>query len=193
MDQQDENLQILREVTAALTAVGICYALSGSMASSLHGTPRFTKDADITVEPFPGREVALISQFGVNYYISHAAVQDAIRRRSSFNILHPPSGFKVDVFVRKDRAFELSLMQRRRAVPVPSQAGEITVVSPEDIVLVKLEWYRMGGETSDRQWQDVLGVLQAQAGRLDSGYLDLWAADLKVSDLLARARQESAH
>jgi hypothetical protein len=66
------------------------------------------------------------------------------------------------------------------------------LVSPEDIILLKLEWYRLGGGTSERQWQDILGVLQVQAGRLDQAYLDHWSADLGIADLLQRARQESA-
>jgi hypothetical protein len=193
VEQQNENLQILQEVTTALDGVGIPYALGGSMASSLQGRPRFTQDADIMVEPFAGREAALIAQFGPDYYISLPAVQEAVRLRSPFNILHPRTGFKVDVFVRKDRAFEHSVMARRRSVSLPAQPGrDITIVSPEDVILLKLEWYRLGGEISDQQWKDVLGVLQAQAGRLDDGYLDQWAEDLGVSDLLIRAREETA-
>jgi hypothetical protein len=192
VERADENLQVIQEVTEALTAAGIPYALGGSMASSLLGEPRYTQDADVTVEPFAGSEAALVARFGPGYYVSLPAVQEAVRQRSSFNIIHTHTGFKIDVFVRKDRPFEQSVITRRRSLPVAGRPGqEITVVSPEDIILLKLEWYRLGGETSDRQWRDVLGVLHVQAGRLDEAYLDRWAADLKVGDLLARARQES--
>jgi hypothetical protein len=192
MERADESLEVVQEVAAALTALGIPYALGGSMASSLLGRPRFTQDADITVEPFAGREAALVARFDRDYYVTLPAVLDAVRRQSSFNIIHTPSGFKVDVFIRKDRLFEQSVMARRRALSVPGQTGqELFVVGPEDIILLKLEWYRLGGETSERQWKDVLNVLQVQAGHLDEAYLDHWAADLKVDDLLARARQES--
>ena len=188
----NENLQVLEEVIAALSRLGIPYALGGSWASCLFGQMRLTLDADLTVEPFPGKEAALCSCFGEDYYISQEAVREAVARRSSFNIIHLGSGFKVDCFVRKDRPFEQSVMSRRRSYVLPGQAGPpLQCVTPEDVVLLKLEWYRLGNESSERQWRDVLGVLQVQAGRLDDAYLDHWAADLGVTDLLNRVRQES--
>jgi hypothetical protein len=189
----EENLPVLREVLSTLTRFGIPYALGGSWASSLLGKVRFTHDADITIEPFPGKEEAFCAAFGEDYYVGLPAVRQALRTRSSFNIIHTPSTFKVAVFVRKDRPFEQSVMQRRQArflADAPAEA--VQFVSPEDIILLKLEWYRLGSETSERQWTDILGVLEVQAGRLDEAYLDHWAADLGVADLLARARLESA-
>ena len=178
---------------AALSRLGIPYALGGSWASCLFGQMRLTLDADLSLEPFPGQESALCACFGEDYYVSPDAVREAVRRRSSFNIIHLPSGFKVDCFVRKDRPFEQSVMARRRSYALPGQLGPpLQCVTPEDVVLLKLEWFRLGNEASERQWRDVLGVLQVQAGRLDDAYLDRWAADLGVADLLRRARQESA-
>jgi len=188
----DENLQVLQEVIAALSSLAIPYALGGSLASCVFGQMRTTQDADLSVEPFPGKEAALCACFGEDYYISQECVEDAIRRRSSFNIIHLISSFKVDCFIRKDRPFDLSAMARRRTYPWPGQVGlSLQCVTPEDVVLFKLEWYRLGDEASERQWRDIIGVLQVQAGKLDDAYLDHWAADLGVTDLLARARQDA--
>ena len=157
--------------------------------SSLHGRPRCDWNADIVAEPFPGREAEFAAAFGPDYYVSAEAVREAVRRRSGFNIIHLPSGFKVDVFIRQDTPFARSVLDRRQPAVIPGDPPEpIDVVSPEDIILLKLEWYRLGGEASDRQWGDVLGVLRVQGGRLDAAYLDHWAAELGVADLLARAR-----
>ena len=65
--------------------------------------------------------------------------------------------------------------------------------SAEDTVLRKLQWYRTGGEVSDRQWRDVLGVMVANRGGLDQRYLDTWAKRLQVEDLLRRAEREAGH
>jgi hypothetical protein len=190
MEGNEENVAVVQEVVAALDRLQVRYAVGGSWASSLLGKPRLTHDADITVDPFPGKETTFCASFGEDYYVSLPMIQDAIRRRSSFNIIHWPSGFKVDLFVRKDRPFEVSVLARRRVHPL-SEGQSLTLVSPEDVILLKLEWYRLGGGTSERQWDDILGVFQVQAGKLDQAYLTHWAADLGVSDLLQRARQES--
>lgn len=189
VDQPIEIGQVVRQVVAVLDRLGIAYALGGSLASSIHGINRNTADADLSAEPFPGREAQLAGCFGLDWYVSLEAIRQAVRARSSFNIIHLPSGFKVDVFVRRDRPFDLSLMRRRISI-TPPDASEppIAVVSAEDIILLKLEWFRLGGEISDRQWSDILGVMRVQAGRLDESYLDHWAEELAVADLLVRAR-----
>jgi hypothetical protein len=187
-----QTLHDLREVLRVFTTLGIPYALGGSMASSVYGTWRSTLDADITAEPFSGKEAQLVAAFGEDYYISLPAVQQAVRQRSSFNIINTSTGFKADVFVRKDRPFEQSAMARRLTVDLPDAPGEpLTLYTPEDVILFKLWWYRLGQESASQQWGDILGVLKVQAGKLDQAYLDHWAADLGVGDLLHRARQES--
>lgn len=190
MDQNKENVAVIHEITAVLTRLGVSYAVGGSWASSLLGKPRFTHDVDLMIEPFPGKEAAFCEAFGEDYYVSLPMIQDAFRRRSSFNIIHWASGFKVDLFVCKDRPFEASVLARRHIYDLPDGQTFI-LVSPEDLILLKLEWYRLGGCSSERQLEDIRGVFQTQAGKLDQVYLDHWAADLGVGDLLQRARQES--
>jgi hypothetical protein len=194
MDPSTDNLEVVREVTSAFTRLGIPYALGGSWASSYHGEPRSTRDADITVEPFAGKEADLVACFGSDYYISLDAVKEAIREARTFNIINTAAGFKVDVFIRKNAPFARSMMARRASTST-SAGGEpgldLVMISAEDTILLKLEWYRLGGEISERQWLDVLGVMRVQAGRLDPAYLDRWAADLGVADLLAGARRDA--
>jgi hypothetical protein len=191
-EQRDENLRVIQHVIAAFTQLEIPYALGGSWASSFHGRVRMTHDADFTAEPFPGKEAAFCRLFGPDYYISLPAVQDALARRSSFNIIHLPSSFKADVFVRKERPFDCSVMKRSAPHALPDHPDKpIVFVSAEDIVLLKLDWYRLGGETSERQWLDVVEVMKTQGDRLDQAYLDYWGAELKLADLLARARAEA--
>ena len=101
--------------------------------------------------------------------------------------------FKVDVFIPRSRPFLQSQLARAQKQTF-SFDTEISAyfASPEDTILSKLEWYRMGGEVSDRQWRDILGVLKTRAGELDLEYLHKWAGELKVGDLLERALHESS-
>ena len=193
MDQPTDNLRVLLEVLAAFDSLGIAYALGGSLASGIHGITRYTANADVSVEPFDGLEGRLVASFGPDYYVSVEAIRQALRQRSTFNIINTSVGFKVDVFVRKDRPFERSLMDRRvSATMADAPDRPIMIVSAEDCVLLKLEWYRLGGEISDRQWSDILGVLRVQYDRLDQAYLDRWAGELGVADLLGDARRDAA-
>jgi hypothetical protein len=187
------NLSDLRDVLRVFDNLGIAYALGGSMASSLHGIDRYTRDADLTAEPFPGREGAFAQAFGPDYYLSEPAIRRAIQTRSSFNLINTSTGFKVDVFIRKDEPFEQSAMARRVAVHMPDAPEQpVMLHTAEDVILFKLRWYRLGNEIAQQQWEDVLGVLRVQAGKVDLGYLDEWAPRLGIADLLARARAEAA-
>ena len=126
-----------------------------------------------------------------SFYISREAMIQAIHQRTSFNLIHFDSAFKIDLFVRKDTDFERQVLRRARPVPVAGARGRtFSFVSPEDIVLLKLRWYREGGETSDRQWQDVLGVLAVQGEGLDHAYLQEWAETLGLKDLVSKALAE---
>ena len=124
MDPATQNVQALREVLAVFDKLGIPYALGGSMASSIHGVARFTRDADLSVEPFPGKEADLVAAFGPDYYVSLPAVQQAVHDRSTFNIINSREGFKVAVFVHPDQPFEQKAMERRVASALPDRPAE---------------------------------------------------------------------
>lgn len=116
----------------------------------------------------------------------------AITSRTSFNLIHLPTMYKIDVFIPKQRPYDKCVQQR--AIQVAAFRGDdriYNIASIEDTVLSKLEWYKAGGETSERQWRDVVGVMQVQLDQLDQAYLNKWAADLSVSDLLQGAWAEA--
>jgi hypothetical protein len=192
-DRTMPNLSGVRDVVRVFNDLGIVYALGGSMASSVHGIDRYTRDADVTADPFPGLEDRFAEALGPDYYVSVPAIRQAIQTRSSFNVINTTTGFKVDVFVRGDDPFEQSALARRLAMQFPDVPEQpIVLHTAEDTVLFKLRWYRLGNESAHQQLADVIGVLQVQAGKLDNAYLDRWAAHLGVADLLARARQEAS-
>jgi len=187
-----QELIILESFTDILEQLDIAYAIGGSVASSIYGRVRFTEDADITVEPFDNQADKLIELLSSDYYISKAAVYQALKQQGSFNVIHLDSAFKIDVFIRKDTAFEKQLIIRRKLLKLSdSIKKEFAVVSPEDIILLKLQWYRDGECSSQRQWDDVLGILTVQAGQLDLEYLNKWAAILGINELLDKAVSET--
>ena len=161
------------------------------MASALYGVARSTLDADLIAELQEEQVPVLVETLGESFYADEEMIRDAIHHRSSFNLIHLKTMFKVDVFIRKERPFDRVQFERKVEITIidnPEKKAYIS--SAEDIVLVKLEWYRLGGEVSDRQWRDVLGVLKVQEGALDLDYMRQTAQELKVEDLLERALSE---
>lgn len=180
-------------VVTELERLGVSYYLGGSVASSSHGIPRSTLDVDLVADLAPKHVAPLVEALQGDYYISRPAVSDAIDRRSCFNIIHTATSFKVDVFAVKNRKYDRVALERtgRRLLDEGDPSSQFCFASAEDIILSKLEWFRMGGEVSERQWGDVLGVIKVQGGALDRAYLEKWAAELGVADLLKRAREET--
>lgn len=182
-----------RPVVDALELLGIGYYVGGSVASSLYGVPRSTADADLVAAIQAAHADPFAAALEADYYVDAEMIRDAIVRKSMFNVVHLATGIKVDVYVLKGDAWNLEAFGRRRADTFAEGPGSraFSFGSAEDILLHKLVWFRMGGETSDRQWTDVLGVIRVQQQALDAGYLDRWSASLGVADLLARARAEA--
>jgi hypothetical protein len=182
----------LLQVIELFEKLDLPFMIGGSLASSIHGQPRSTQDVDL-IAPVEEKHVdAIVAGVQADFYVSAPMLRDAIRRRSCFNLIHP-TGLKIDVFVLPDREWDRIAFARRMRAPYPSSPQSILWVrTAEDIVLKKLEWFRLGGEVSERQWRDVLGVLRAQGERLDLVYLRRWAPGLSVSDLLESALGEAS-
>jgi len=187
-----EALGVTRQVTAVFEALGVAYVIGGSLASMVHGMMRTTIIADL----LPGHAAALVAALGEAFYVpDEALLRQAIERRGSFNLIHLATMFKVDIFVPQARPFDRQQLARRIGERVASGSERVAsgsderlwVLSAEDVILAKLEWFRLGGETSERQWRDVLGVVKAQGAALDVAYLRQWGGALRVGDLVARA------
>ena len=187
-----EPIEVTLAVTSVLERLGVEYVVGGSLATSLHGIPRATLDVDIVADLRMAHLDPFVAALNASFYVDTEMVREAIRRRSTFNILHLATMFKVDVFVTgADELLSIELSRKRRVRVLEEPQADLFVASPEDMVLQKLMWYRDGGGVSDRQWGDVLGVIKTQGNRLDLAYLHLWAGRKAISELLDRALAQS--
>jgi hypothetical protein len=185
--------QALNPVILAFDAVGIAYQIVGSVASSAYGIARATLGVDITVDMNDSHVRPLVERLRDAYYIDEDRVHDATVRRSSFNAIHLESMVKVDIFVLKSGAYDRAAFARRRLENLGEGAVSypLYIASPEDIVLGKLDWYRKGGQISEQQWNDVVGLLKVQHALLDWKYIQRWAETLGLSGLLTKALNDS--
>ncbi|HLH19721.1 MAG TPA: hypothetical protein VKX45_21035 [Bryobacteraceae bacterium] len=178
----------LKQLVEILDRFGIPYLIGGSHASSTRGLDyRYTQDVDLVAAILPQQVEGLVSTLGKEWYADPQQMRDAIVRGRAFNFIHIRSAEKFDIFPAAG-AFERSQLQR--ATPEAIQfAGDpvvCNVATAEDILLAKLRWYKDGGQTSERQWRDIAGIVAANPA-LDLVYLEQWASTLGVSELLSRA------
>lgn len=187
-----DPIRVTIRVAEILEGLGVPYLVGGSIASSIFGEPRSTDDVDIVADLYLEHVHPLVSAMEGEFYIDEGTVHKAVQDRASFNVIHLETVQKVDIFVLRDHPLSQEEMRRRRQLVV-TQAPEqsLYLATAEDIILQKLDWYRLGGGISDRQWRDVLGVLKVQVGRLDRAYLRHWADSLGLADLLERALREA--
>ena len=185
MSQQE----LLKKVIQTLNKAGIQYMLTGSVASSLQGEPRATHDIDmvIAVEKLNAHELAEAFP-PPDYYLDEHSILEAIKGQTMFNLIELKSGDKVDFWILSNEAFDRSRFSRKYSVQF--MGTEIQVSSPEDTILAKLRWAKLCGG-SEKQFTDAVGVYEVQYGKLDLGYLGLWAKELDVQSLWKRITDES--
>jgi hypothetical protein len=175
----------LADVVRSLDEAGIEHMVVGSVASTHYGPARATQDVDLVIDP----DEASLERFltGVDHerlYVPGAMAREALQDRGQFNVIDYHSSWKIDLMMRGTEPFDIAQFERRRWATI----GEVDVfvASPEDTVLAKLRWHRLGG--SARQLEDVSGVLEVMAGQLDEAYLDRWAGELGLRELLDEVR-----
>jgi hypothetical protein len=179
----EEALQLL---LSKLDECGIPYMITGSFASNIHGLPRATQDADVVIEVEQGTLERFLESLGPAFYRSMEAAMDALAREQMFNVVHLETGFKVDLIVRKSRPFSKMEFSRRQAAFYLGQNRWFATA--EDTILAKLEWSKMAD--SERQFSDALNIAKLQKENLDRAYLEKWAKELDILDVLEKLFRE---
>ncbi len=174
--------EIAQIVLQALEDQNITYMLVGSLASNLHGLPRATHDADIVIDCDKDSMEKFMDSLKEDFYADKLMALDALKTKFMFNVIHFREGIKVDIIIKKARAFDNEQFKRRLLMPF--RGTERWISSPEDTILAKLLWQKDSG--SERQFQDAVDVARVQRENLDRPYLQKWATELRVQDLLLK-------
>ncbi len=191
MNSSNELVEALAPVIAAFEQLQISHCIGGSIASSFHGAARATMDVDVLCDISKDLIADFLKFFGTDYYVSEPAVRDAVERRSCFNLIHIPTAFKIDVFVSEGRPFDSIRMQRATREDLgEDRVISVPMTSLEDVIISKLEWFRKGNETSERQWNDVSRLARLMGESIDLVYLRDAAESVGVADLLNRLLEQ---
>ena len=183
----------IQQAIQAFDQLFISYYIGGSIASSVYGIARATMDVDIVADIKSNHVSSLKRCLEKDYYIDENMIADAIRRSSSFNLIHLETMIKIDVFILKNEPYHLNTINRKikDTFDENDKSTEFYFSSPEDIIINKLQWYETGGRVSERQLLDVIGVIKVQGDLLDKGYLQNWSEKLGISELLKNAFTEA--
>lgn len=176
-----EQSELLRYVVAAIERLGLQYMVTGSVATIFYGEPRLTNDIDIVLALPPGRVKAFCREFpATEFYLDEEMVEQAVRDRGQFNIIHPASGLKIDVIIPEDTPFNRIRFVRASRVQ-PAEDYDASFASVEDVIIKKMEYYREGG--SEKHLRDITGVLKISGDRLDRAYIAEWATKLGLESI----------
>ena len=172
------ELDIVRDVSAKLDSAGIGYMLTGSMAMNYYAQPRMTRDIDVVVALRPADAARVVQLFSPDYYVTREAVDSSIAHQSLFNLIHNESVIKVDCIVRKQNEYRLAEFNRRQHIKIEN--FETWIVSKEDLILSKLFWAK--DSHSELQLRDVKNLVSTGC---DRDYIERWTRELDVANLWA--------
>lgn len=191
--KEPEIIETIAPVVKAFEELGIRYYITGSVASSIYGRPRSTVDIDMVADIIFIKVHPLVAILCASFYIDEKMILEAIQRHSSFNLIHLETMLKIDIFVAENSSFEQGTFERRKHdfLELNKTSHRFYIASAEDVILNKLRWFKSGGGVARQQWNDVLSILRVQKNSVDLEYLQRWAKNLKIYNLLEKAIQEA--
>lgn len=184
---QDDLRSFNRRLIETLEKLDVAYAIGGSVAAMAYSEPRLTIDIDIVldvqVEQLK-RVVGEVSRWQIYISPLETILETNIPYGLPFNVIDGSIGAKADFYVAKNTGLDVSAMARRRRLAWDKESGaEAWFLSPEDVILYKLHYYRMGGEVSQKHPIDIAKMLTLIGSELDMAYIERWAAKIGVADL----------
>jgi len=176
-----ELKDLLGRIINAFDKLEIPYFITGSLASMLYGEPRFTNDADIVADINEHHVAGFVALFPSDeFYVDEMMIRNAIIHKHQFNIIHPATGLKIDVYIDKRDSFDKSRFDRRKKLPLTKDVIAY-IASPEDVIIMKMIFYKEGG--SEKHLRDIIGMLKISPEAIDKNYIVTWAKILHVTDI----------
>lgn len=173
--------ELLQRIVEILERLQIPYLVTGSVAAMAYGEARLTNDIDIIADVKEEHIPCLLNAFPIQeFYISGEMIKNAIRYKGQFNIIHPASGFKIDVIIKKNTPFDECRFKRVHRI-YPAETYQANFSSPEDVIIKKIDFYRQGG--SEKHLRDITGILKISGGIIDMDYITQWADRLGLRDI----------
>lgn len=179
--------EVFSEVISILERLGIPYMIGGSVAAMAYGVPRLTLDMDVIVDMDFEQAKVFASSLGSEYYVSLESIQEAIETRGHFNIIQSEVGIKVDFYVLSEDEFSREEFKRRRKEALDQEKMAV-FATPEDTLIKKLEWFKMG--ESQKHLEDIRGMLKISGGKLDLKYIDKWTIKMGLYDIWQKLKIE---
>ena len=173
--------RLLVQIAPILDKLKLPYFITGGFAVSVWGRPRATFDIDIVIqirEPDAKQLITMLRKISEYGYIDEDAVKEAIRNAGEFNFIDPETGVKVDFWVSSDK----NAHEYERVVIKVVDGQKVNFISPEDLILSKLKWYKIS--PSSRHLEDVDSILKISKKILDKQYLKKMSVKLDLEDEL---------
>lgn len=177
---------VFHRVMSALEQAGIQCMVTGSFASSYHGSPRSTQDIDIVVDATEVKLRSFVRSLPAEeYYVDETTALEALREETQFNVIDIATGWKIDLIILKSRAFSREEFERRTLADLDGE--RVAIVTAEDLIVAKLEWSRAGG--SLRQVEDVASIMRIRGAELDIARIERWVSQMGLDVQWQSARR----
>ena len=180
MNQEEVFLSVIK----TLNQLNLPYIITGAYASSIHGEPRATHDIDLQIYLTPKDINDIYNAFQENFYVSKEGIEDALKYRTMFNLIHLESQIKIDFWIPKQSEYDQERLKRRQEITI--SGIKTFVISPEDSILTKLDWHKK--TELEKHFADALGIMRIQGDRLDFDYITSWVEKLSIEELWAELR-----
>ncbi len=185
----DPFLDVIQCVVEHLDRHKVPYAITGSVASGVHGEPVQSQDVDIALRMLPSQARALAASLPERFFRSVEHLEEVAGNGGMANLIDSRTGLKIDLSVLEHTPYFNEVMARRVLVPFGPHGPSFYVVTAEDIILMKLLWRRES--RSEKQWSNAMSVARVKRARLDWKYLLEQARSLGIEDDLVKLRDEA--